>query len=146
MAGKPEGQSVKLQGILSSKGRRTTWERNNEPPPKAEPTQPATVHKPQPGPDGTIWCCGGRSSPAAHALHLKGQHVGTTCGDVTVAGLDDPWIAEADARLKAERAETAADDDAILRGEQVALYHEQQARPRRVARCVAGTSEWMGED
>ena len=134
-----------LRGVLDSKSRRAVWEKNNA----SAPVEPATqdnIHKPLPGPDGTIWCCGGRSSPAAHALHLKGQHVGTTCGDVTVAGLDDPWIAEADARLKAERAETAADDDAILRGEQVALYHEQQARPRRVARRVAGTSEWMTED
>ncbi len=136
---------AQLRGILDSKVRRATWRRNNEPPPKPEPATPDNIHKPRSGPDGTIWCCGGRSSPAAHALHLRGQHVGTSCGEVTVAGLDDPWIAEADARLKAERAETAADDDAILRGEQVALYYDQQARPRRMARQVAGTSDWMAE-
>jgi hypothetical protein len=133
-----------LRGILDSKGRRAVWQKNNEPPPKAEPTQPANVHKPQPGPDGTTWCCGGRSSPAAHALHLRGHHVGTTCGEVTVAGLDDPWIAEQDARLKSASAEADTDAGALVRAELVAKFYDQQRR-RPAARRVAGVSDWMGE-
>jgi hypothetical protein len=136
-----------LRGIRDSKQRRAVWQRNQAlSAPDPEPMQPATVHKPQPGADGTTWCCGGRSSPAAHALHLKGQHVGTSCGEVTVAGLDDPWIAEADARLKLASAEADTDAGALARAELVQAYYDQLARPRRVARRVAGTSEWMGED
>ncbi len=143
MAGEPEGQSVKLQGILSSKGRRATWERNQAL--SAPDPEPVPVHQSQPGPDNTIWCCGGRSSPAAHALHLRGEHLATSCGDVTVAGLDDPWIAEADARWKAASAEANTDAGALVRAELVAKFYQEQVRQRRVARRVAGTSEWLGE-
>jgi hypothetical protein len=141
----PEGRSVSLvRGILDSKRRRATWERNNEPPPMAEPE---SIHKPLPGPDGTQCLYGRLYSPAALAMCLRGERPATSCGEVTVTGLDDPWLAEQDARLKAQRRDTPADDEAArIRAEQVALYYEEQARPRRVARKVAGTSDWMTED
>lgn len=142
MGEKPKGWRLKLAGILSSKGRRAVWERNNMPPPKPEPETPDSLHKPQPGPDGTVYCCGYTPmTPAAHALHLKGAHLATACGNVLVAGLDDPWISEQDARLKAAR--TVADDDALLRAEQITAYYAQ--RHKTVTRRVAGTSDWMAD-
>ena len=66
-----------------------------------------------------------------------------TCGRVLVAGLDDPWLIEADARLKAERNETPIDDDAIRRAELVEAYYD--SRSKRRAGKVAGASEWMAE-
>jgi hypothetical protein len=134
---------MKIQGIRSAKSKYEAYKRNNAPAPDPEPVP---VHQSQPGPDGTIWCCGSRSSPAAHALHLKGERLAMSCDGVVVVDLSDPWLAEQDARLKARRAETTDNDAVILRAEQVALYFEEQARPRRVARKVEGTSDWMTED
>lgn len=132
-----------LRGILDSKGRREIWQRNNAPPPQpTTPEQPPVRHDPQPGPDGTVLCCGYTPmTPAAHALHLKGQHLPMTCGRVLVAGLDDPWLIEADARLKAERNETPIDDDAIRRAELVEAYYD--SRSKRQSGKVAGASDWM---
>jgi len=133
-----------LQGILSSKGRRATWERNNEAPPPAPEQPPARRHDPKQCEDGTVLCCGRTPmTPAAHALHLRGEHLPVNCTGVLVAGLDDPWLSEADARLKAARSETPADDDAIKRAEQVNLYYQQQRR--RGPSKVAGTSDWMAD-
>jgi hypothetical protein len=137
VVGEPEGQSVKLQGIKSAKSKYEAFKRNNEQPPVESPAVEV-----QPGPDGTHWVHGRRYSPAALALYLRGERVSTVYGNVFVTD-GDPWIAIEDKRLKAEKAETAADDDAAWRLEMVAKYYDQQARPLRVARKVAGTSEWL---
>lgn len=129
-----------LRGILDSKGRRAVWERNNSLPPKFEPSQPESIHKPQTGPEGTVYCCGVRFSPAGHALHVKGEHLPTCCAGVIVAE-NDPWLAEQDARLKAQPNDTRAADAAVRRAEQIELYYQQQRKS--TARRVAGTSEWM---
>lgn len=134
-----------LQGIWSSKGRREVHERNQAyRAPAIEPATPADVHKSQPGPDGTIHCCGNRYSPAAHLLHTRAERIATACGEVRVSGLDDPWISEQDARLKAARNETPADDEAIKRAELIELHYQQQGR-QRGPRKVAGASDWMAD-
>lgn len=136
-----------LQGILSSKGRRAVWERNNAAPPPAPERPPAKRHDPKPGPDGTgtVICCGDTPmSPAAHALHLRGEHLPINCAGVLVASLVDPWLAEADTRLRAERSATPTDDEATTRAEQVAAYYDSQRR-RREPRKVSGASDWMAD-
>lgn len=133
-----------LQGIWSSKSRREVHERNQAyRAPAIEPATPADVHKPQPGPDGTIRCCGNRYSPAAHLLHTRAERIATACGEVRVSGLDDPWISEQDARLKAARSETPTDDEAIKRAEQVAAHYDRQRK--REPRKVSGASDWMAD-
>ena len=132
----------KMQGILSSKGRRVVWLRNENLCAPPDP-QPANPHKPQPGPEGTVWCCGNRYSPKAHAAHVHGERLAMVCAGVAVTGLADPWLAERDARLKAERAEAMPDDEAArIRASQIDLYHDQQRR-KRTARMATGVSESM---
>lgn len=135
------------QGILSSKGRRAVWERNNaEPPPAPEQPTPAIRHDPKPGSiPGTVICCGYTPmSPAAHARHLRGEHLPMSCGRVLVSGLDDPWLAQADERLKAERSATPIDDEAKTRAEQIEAYYDQRLR-RREPHRVTGASDWMAD-
>jgi hypothetical protein len=132
---------VKLNGILSAKSKRETWERNNRKPP-IEP-QPTSPHKPLNGENGTVWCCGSRYTPAAQERHARGERL-TTCYADVFAVDSDPWLEAEDARIKAERREPSKEDDAIRRAEQVALYYEQQRRrpsPRNVS-----TASWLGED
>lgn len=131
-------------GILISKSRRAVWERNQSlsVPPDPQPDNP---HKPQPGPYSTVWCCSNRYTPAAHPLHIKGDPLPMSCSGVVVAGSNDPWLAEQDARLKAERAGAMPDDAARIRAEQIDLYYEQQQRLRRVARVVDGAGSSMTE-
>ncbi|HKQ23151.1 MAG TPA: hypothetical protein VJT81_01760 [Burkholderiales bacterium] len=132
---------TKLRGILDSKGRRAVHERNLAyRAPVLEPLTawPESAHKSQPATDNTVNCCGVRYSPNAHKLHVRGERVPMSCGDVAVTGLDDVWLAEQDARLKARRSPNGV-DDAIERAEQVAAYYAEQKK-RRTPRMAEGVS------
>ena len=130
-----------LRGILDSKGRRAVWERNQSL--RAPEQPPVNPHAPQVDAKGVVNCCGGRYSPAAHALHLNGERLATLCAGVAVSGIDDPWLIAEEQRLKAERSDTPADDEAIRRGELIDAYFAQ--RRKAIARRVSGTSNWMTE-
>lgn len=132
---------MKLAGILSSKGRREAWEKNNAPPPASDLYAP--THKPEPAANGVITCCGRLFTPAAHAVHLANPDggLGMQCGAVLVAGSSDPWLAEQDVRLRAERAENAPSEDAIRRAEQVEAYYREQKR--KAPRLAEGVSNWI---
>lgn len=131
---------MRLRGILDSKGRRAVWERNQAY--RMPPAEPASVHKPLSGENGTIHCCGSRFSPAAHQRHTRGEPLHAVCSGVFVID-GDSWLAIEDARIKAARNEIPADDEAIRRQELIDAYYVQQGRGRRHARRVSGTSEWM---
>jgi hypothetical protein len=69
-----------------------------------------------------------RQPEPAHANYgLTGVFIGRTLVKPKSAHLVKSASATT-ARLKAARAETAGDDDAITRAEQVALYYDQQRR------------------
>jgi hypothetical protein len=63
---------------------------------------------------------------------------------VTVAGLDDEWLAEQDARLKSASAEADTDAGAMARAKLIQAYYNQQRR-RRGAYRADGAIDWMAE-
>jgi len=131
-----------LQGILSSKGRRAVWEENNAPR-EAAVKRPESTHDPKAGADNTILCCGNRFTPSAHTAHLQGEHCADCYGGVIAIGLDDPWLIEQDARMKAERAATLPSGEELWRQKLIDAYFDERNKSK--SRVVAGTSEWMAE-
>mgnify|MGYP003394599049 CR=1 FL=1 len=141
------GEQMKLNGIWSSKSRRAVHERNlayRVPVREPLPVQPESVHRPQPGADNTVNCCGARFSVEAHTLHMAGVHLATECGGVKVAGISDPWLIDQDARMRQQRSiDGVSDRQAEQDRAAIEAYY---ARERPQPRVVAGTSRWMSDD
>lgn len=83
---------MKLQGILSSKGRRVAWERNQACRAPVD-SRPMRGHAPTPLENGAIKCsCGNTYSPMAFAVHRTGERAERdAAGGVYTLGPLDTW-------------------------------------------------------
>ena len=93
---------MKLKGILSSKGRREVFERNQS---SKAPTDPMlSGHNPIAESNGSLKCsgCTGTFSPAAFARHLTGASMLYADHGIYITGVNDPWTEQQNTRQGVE--------------------------------------------